>query len=76
VAKASGETGGGSGESAGVVDLSSEKPNRNDARNCVLGNYWSALDGFVMELEFHGYYSQYRWEILSSPRTVCLLTLC
>jgi hypothetical protein len=27
------------------------------------------------QLEFHGHYSKYRWEILSSPRTVCLLTL-
>jgi hypothetical protein len=34
-----------------------------------------ALDGFVKQLEFHGHYSKYRWEILSSPRTVCLLTL-
>jgi hypothetical protein len=47
----------------------------NGARNCVQGNYWRALDGSVLELEFHGHYSQYRWEILSSPRTVCLLTL-
>jgi hypothetical protein len=29
----------------------------------------------VQQLEFHGHYSKYRWEILSSPRTVCLLTL-
>jgi hypothetical protein len=29
----------------------------------------------VQQLEFHGYYSKYRWEILSSPRTVCLQTL-
>jgi hypothetical protein len=26
-------------------------------------------------MEFHGHYSQYRWEILSSPHTVYLLTL-
>jgi hypothetical protein len=26
-------------------------------------------------MEFHGHYSKYRWEILSSPRTVRLLTL-
>jgi hypothetical protein len=35
VAKASGATGGGGGENSGVVDLSSEEPNMNDARNCV-----------------------------------------
>jgi hypothetical protein len=35
VAKASGASGGGSGENAGVVDLSSEEPNMNGARNCV-----------------------------------------
>jgi hypothetical protein len=35
VAKASGEGGGGGGESAGVVDPSSEQPNMNDMRNCV-----------------------------------------
>jgi hypothetical protein len=29
----------------------------------------------VQQLEFNGQYSKYRWEILSSPRTVCLLTL-
>jgi hypothetical protein len=29
----------------------------------------------VLELEFHGHYSQYRLEILSNPRMVCLLTL-
>jgi hypothetical protein len=29
----------------------------------------------MQQLEFHGHYSQYRWEILSSPYTVCLLTL-
>jgi hypothetical protein len=28
-------SGGGGGENAGVVDLSGEKPNMNDARNCV-----------------------------------------
>jgi hypothetical protein len=33
--KASGESGGGSGERTGVVDLSSEAPNMNDARNSV-----------------------------------------
>jgi hypothetical protein len=33
--KASGESGGGGGESAGVVDLSSGEPYMNDARNCV-----------------------------------------
>jgi hypothetical protein len=33
-AKASGATGGGGGENAGVVDLSSEEPNMNGARNC------------------------------------------
>jgi hypothetical protein len=35
--KASGASGGGSGgeENAGVVDLSSEKPNMNITRNCV-----------------------------------------
>jgi hypothetical protein len=33
------------------------------------------LDGSVQQLEFHGHYSKYRWEILSSPHTVCLLTL-
>jgi hypothetical protein len=37
--------------------------------------YWRALDGSVQELEFHGHYSKYRWEILSSVRTVHLLTL-
>jgi hypothetical protein len=26
------------------------------------------------QLEFHGHYSKYKWEILSSPRTVRLLT--
>jgi hypothetical protein len=34
-AKASGVTGGGGGENAGVVDLSSEEPNMNDACKCV-----------------------------------------
>jgi hypothetical protein len=29
----------------------------------------------VQRLEFHGHYSKYRWEILSSPHTVRLLTL-
>jgi hypothetical protein len=33
--KASGATGGGGGENAGVVDLSSEEPNMNGACNCV-----------------------------------------
>jgi hypothetical protein len=27
------------------------------------------------QLEFHGHYSKYRWKILSSPRTIRLLTL-
>jgi hypothetical protein len=35
VAKASGASGGGCGENAGVVDLSREEPNMNDTRNCV-----------------------------------------
>jgi hypothetical protein len=34
-AKVSGATGGGGGENAGVVDLSSEEPNMNGACNCV-----------------------------------------
>jgi hypothetical protein len=29
----------------------------------------------VQQLEFHGHYSKYCWEILSSPRMVRLLTL-
>jgi hypothetical protein len=29
----------------------------------------------VQQLEFHGHYSKYRWEILSRPRTDRLLTL-
>jgi hypothetical protein len=29
----------------------------------------------VQQLEFHEHYSKYRWEILSNPRTVRLLTL-
>jgi hypothetical protein len=29
----------------------------------------------VQQLEFYGHYSKYRWEILSSPCTVRLLTL-
>jgi hypothetical protein len=29
----------------------------------------------VHQLEFHGHYGKYRWEILSSPLTVCLLAL-
>jgi hypothetical protein len=33
--KASGATGGSSGQNAGVVDLSSEEPNMNSVRNCV-----------------------------------------
>jgi hypothetical protein len=70
VANASGATGGGGGENAGVVDLSSEEPNMSGARN-----YWRALDGSVQQLEFQGHYSKYRWEILSSPRMVRLLTL-
>jgi hypothetical protein len=28
----------------------------------------------MQQLEFHGHYSKYRWEISSSPRTVHLLT--
>jgi hypothetical protein len=68
-------TGGGGEENAGVVDLSSEEVNMNDTRNCVESNYWRALDCSVQQLEFHGHYSKYRWEILSSPRTVRLLTL-
>jgi hypothetical protein len=28
-------SGGGGGENAGIVDLSSEEPNMNDAHNCV-----------------------------------------
>jgi hypothetical protein len=35
MAKASGATGGGGGENAGLVDLSSEEPNMNSAHNCV-----------------------------------------
>jgi hypothetical protein len=35
VAKASGAIGGGDGENAGVVDLSSKESNMNGARNCV-----------------------------------------
>jgi hypothetical protein len=36
VAKASGVSGGGGGgENAGIVDLSSEELNMNDVRNCV-----------------------------------------
>jgi hypothetical protein len=34
-AKASGVTGGGGGENAGIVDPSSEEPNMNGARNYV-----------------------------------------
>jgi hypothetical protein len=37
--------------------------------------YRRALDGSVQQLEFHGHCSKYRWEILSSPRTVRLLTM-
>jgi hypothetical protein len=33
--KESGATGGGGGKNAGVVDLSSEETNMNDAHNCV-----------------------------------------
>jgi hypothetical protein len=33
--KASGEIGGGGGENAGIVDLSSEEPNMNGACNCI-----------------------------------------
>jgi hypothetical protein len=35
VAKASRESGGGGGENAGFVDLSSEEPNMNGVRNYV-----------------------------------------
>jgi hypothetical protein len=35
VAKAGGASGGGSGENASIVDLSSEEPNMNGTRNCV-----------------------------------------
>jgi hypothetical protein len=35
VAKVSGASGGGGGESAGIVDLSSKEPNMNGTRNCV-----------------------------------------
>jgi hypothetical protein len=35
VAKVSEESGGGGGESASVVDLSSEEPNMNNTHNCV-----------------------------------------
>jgi hypothetical protein len=34
-AKASGATGGGGGDNAGIVDLSSEEPNMNGAHNYV-----------------------------------------
>jgi hypothetical protein len=34
-AKASGVSGGGGGENAGIVDLSIEETNMNDACNCV-----------------------------------------
>jgi hypothetical protein len=34
----------------------------------------ACLDDSVQQLEFHGHYSKYSWEILSSPRTVRLLT--
>jgi hypothetical protein len=37
--------------------------------------YWRALDGSMKQLKFHEHYSKYRWKILSSPRTVRLLTL-
>jgi hypothetical protein len=75
-AKASGERAAkASGESAGVVDMSSEEPNMNDTCISVWWNYWRDLDGSVLQLEFLGHYSQYRWEILSSPCMVCLLTL-
>jgi hypothetical protein len=33
--KVSGATGGGGGENAGIIDLSSEEPNLNGARNYV-----------------------------------------
>jgi hypothetical protein len=57
VAMANGKSGGGGGESAGVVNLSSEETIMNDARNCVQGNYWHTLDGPMLQLEFHGHYS-------------------
>jgi hypothetical protein len=47
----------------------------NYVRNRVYETYWHALDGSVQQLEFHGHYSKCRWEILSSPCTVRLLTL-
>jgi hypothetical protein len=71
-----GESGGGGGESAGVVDLSSEELNMSPERVTVFKEITDMpLNSSVVELEFHGHYSQYRWEILSSPRTVFLLTL-
>jgi hypothetical protein len=33
------------------------------------------LNDSLVELELPGHYSQYRWGILSSPRTVCVLML-
>jgi hypothetical protein len=33
------------------------------------------LTALCSNWNFDGHYSQYRWEILSSPHTVCLLTL-
>jgi hypothetical protein len=74
-AKESGATGVGGRENPGIVDLSSEETNMNGARNCVQWNYRHALDGCVQQLEFHGHYSKYRWEILSSPRTVRVVIL-
>jgi hypothetical protein len=35
-AKASGESGGGGGETAGIVDLSSENPNMSPEELCVI----------------------------------------
>jgi hypothetical protein len=41
----------------------------------VLMKLLACFDDSLQQLEFHGHYSQYRWKILSSPCTVCLLTL-
>ena len=69
---------GGGGESAGVVDLS-----ELDSRvyvPCAHVTMFTEitgvpLNGSLVELQFHGHYSQYRWEFLNSARKVCLLTL-
>jgi hypothetical protein len=63
---------GGGGESAGVVDLSSDEPNMSAVFKEITG---MPLNDSLVELEFQGHYSQYRWEILNNMRTVCLLTL-